>query len=188
MEVRGKHLLVAVLVLLAGVGTAFAAGDGESVWRATDTYKVMNFTVLVVLLYLVLRKPAASFLNGRIVGIEQQLADLEQRRAAAEKELAEYRRQLEAMDVEAREILEQYRSQGEDARKRILAEAEASAAKMREQARRNIEHEFARARARLQTEVMEAALVRAETLIQEKIGPEDHVRLTDEYLKKVVAS
>ncbi|MDY0164205.1 ATP synthase F0 subunit B [Desulfobotulus sp.] len=185
---KAKKLFLTSLVFLLSTGLALAAGDGESTWSRIDTYKVMNFTVLVVLLYFALRKPVARFLNGRIEGIEQQLADLEQQKLAAEKELAEYRRQLEAMDAEAKTILAEYRKQGEAAKGRILAEAEASAAKMREQAQRNIEHEFARARARLQAEVMETALVRAEALIQEKIGPEDHERLTEEYLKKVVAS
>lgn len=188
MEARGRWLVLTALVLFSGAGVAFAAGGGESVWRATDTYKVMNFTVLVVFLYFVLRKPIASFLNDRIAGIERQLADLEERKLAAEKDLAEYRRQLEAMDTEAKEILEQYRMQGEASKQRILAEAEASAAKMREQAQRNIEHEFARARAVLQVDIMEKALERAESLIQEKIGADDHERLTEEYLKKVVAS
>lgn len=188
MKAKGKLFLLASSFLLMSAGMAFAAGAGESVWRPTDTYKVMNFTVLVVFLYFILRKPVSQFLNGRIAGIEQQLADLEARKISAEKELAEYRRQLEAMDAEARTILEQYREQGEAARARILAEAEVSAAKMREQARRNMEHEFARARVQLQAEVMEKALARAEALIREKISPEDHERLTGEYLKKVVAS
>ncbi|TYT74600.1 ATP synthase F0 subunit B [Desulfobotulus mexicanus] len=188
MNAKGRKLFFAALAFFMGAGVAFAAGDGGESWSSIDTYKVMNFTALVLILFFLLRKPVARFLNGRIDGIEKQLADLEERRLAAEQELAEYRRQLENMEDEAKSILEQYRKQGEAAKERILEEAKASAEKMREQARRNIEHEFVRVRAGLQAEVMEKALERAEALIQEKISPEDHARLTEEYLKKVVAS
>ncbi|MCW7755095.1 ATP synthase F0 subunit B [Desulfobotulus sp. H1] len=186
MKAKRRTLLFTGLFFFMGTGAALAAG-GES-WSAIDTYRVMNFTALVLILFLLLRKPVAKFLNSRIQGIEVQLAELEERKEAAEKELAEYKLQLEHMDQEAKTILEQYRRQGEAARERILKEAETSVAKMREQASRNIEYEFTRARASLQAEIMEKALDRAESLIQEKIQPEDHERLTHEYLKKVVAS
>jgi len=39
----------------------------------TDTFRVMNFTVLAVALFFVLRKPLSQALNGRIKGIKDEL-------------------------------------------------------------------------------------------------------------------
>ncbi len=64
--------------LLAGSGTAFAAKG----WVATDTFRVMNFAVLFIGLFLLLRKPVKNALNARIKGIKEQLEDLEARRLA----------------------------------------------------------------------------------------------------------
>ena len=78
-----------VLVLLClGVGTALAAsgeGGGGKGWVATDTYRVMNFVVLVVALILLLRKPLSQALSSRIKTIKEQLESLETQKAEAEK-------------------------------------------------------------------------------------------------------
>jgi F-type H+-transporting ATPase subunit b len=181
---------VAVIGLIVATGAPVWAAEhaqAEGGWGITDWYRVMNFTVLVVGLYWLLRKPVAQALNGRIQKIAGELEDLETRKKAVEKELAEYDQRLATLDKEAERIIEEYQRQGQEAKARILKEAEAAAEKLKEQARKNIEHEFKQARLALQQNVAEKALARAEQLIAEKISSEDQDRLVDEYLDKVVA-
>jgi F-type H+-transporting ATPase subunit b len=194
-------MAVAVLaLLLLGGGLAFGETGAETGgehggehgaaakgWVATDTYRVMNFTVLALALFFILRKPAGQALGGRIRGIKEQLEDLEAKKAAAEKTLAEYDTKLATLEKAAEELVADYVKQGEAAKARILVEAAASADKLKEQAKRNIEHEFKRAKEQLRDEVVEAALVKAESAIREKISDDDQNRLVDEYLEKVVA-
>ena len=69
-----KGALVALLMtlgVLVGSGTAFAAKG----WVATDTYRVMNFSVLFIALFFLLKKPVSNALNARINGIKEQLED-----------------------------------------------------------------------------------------------------------------
>lgn len=156
-------------------------------WVATDTYKVINFVVLVAILIYLLRKPVKQGLNNRIESIKNQLEELEAKKKAAEEELAEYNQKFQQLDQEAQQIVDQYIQQGNDAKARIIAEAESAAEKLQEQARRNIENEFQKARRELQDEVIEKALAQAESMIQDKISRQDQERLVDEYLEKVVA-
>lgn len=156
-------------------------------WVATDSYRIMNFTVLVVALFLLLRKPAANALSSRIKGIKEQLEDLEVKKAAAESELAMYVEKLAKLEGEADNIIEDYIRQGNDAKARILKEAETAAEKLEEQAKKNIEHEFEQAKNRLKEDVLEKAMARAEEIIKTKISTDDQERLVDEYLNKVVA-
>jgi F-type H+-transporting ATPase subunit b len=169
--------------VLASSGVAFAAKS----WVATDTFRVMNFAVLFVGLFFLLRKPIKQALNARIKGIKDQLEDLEARRQAAEKELAQYKEQLALLDKESEKIVDEYIKQGEAAQAKIIAEAESAAEKLQEQARRNIEHEFKLAEVALKEEILENALQRAEEIIRSKVSAEDQERLVDDYLKKVVA-
>ena len=162
-------------------------GHGTKHWEATDTYRVMNFAVLAIGLFFLLRKPASEALNGRIQGIKEQLSDLENQKAEAEKALADYNAQLAKLEKEAETIVAEYVRQGNEAKERILKAAEASAEKLEDQAKRAVEHEFKQARQQLQNEVMEKALEQAEALIQAKISDDDQNRLVDEYLEKVVA-
>jgi len=91
------------------------------------------------------------------------------------------------LNQEAEKIISEYVKQGVDAKAKILKEAELSAQKLEEQSKRNIEHEFKQAKEMLQREIIEAALVKAEEVIRNKITPEDQNQLIDEYLQKVVA-
>jgi len=183
-------ILIVFVITLFAIGTALAAEGGEQGtkrWVATDTYRVINFAVLAVALVFILRKPLSQALNSRVKGIETQLKDLETRKFEAEKQLAEYNEKLSRLEEEAGKIVDDYIKQGKDAKARILKEAEATAEKMKIQARRNIEHEFEQAKKTLQAEILEKSLVMAEEIIKTKISVKDQDRLVDEYLEKVVA-
>ncbi len=181
------------LVLLLGVfsiSTALGASGGEGGskgWVATDTFRVMNFAVLVIALVFVLRKPLSRALSSRIKVIKDQLADLAARKDEAEKKLAEYNEKLAQLEKEAEKIVEDYIKQGHEAKARILQEAESSVEKLKTQARRNIDHEFEQAKLKLQDEIFETSLAKAEEIIKSKISDEDQDKIVDEYLKKVVA-
>lgn len=183
-------IILYVLLLLAfSISTALcASGEGGTKgWVSTDTFRVMNFVVLAVALGFVLRKPLSQALSSRIKVIKAQLDDLEAQKAEAEKQLAEYNDKLAQLEKEAEKIVDDYVRQGNEAKARILKEAEASAEKLQVQARRNIEHEFGQAKLELQKEIFEKSLVKAEDIIRSKFTGEDQDRIVDEYLTKVVA-
>jgi len=184
-------MVVAIMLLLflfSGVAAASGGGGQESKgWVATDTYKVMNFGVLAIGLFLLLRKPVSQALNDRIKGIKEQLSELEEKKEEAEKKLAEYNEKFLKLDREAEQIVAEYTKQGDEAKTRILKEAESAAVKLEEQAKKNIENEFKKAKSKLQEEIFEQALVKAEEIIKSKIDTQDQDRLVNEYLEKVVA-
>lgn len=186
---------VVVLILMLGCGAAASWGSSEGGhgaeaatkgWVSTDTYRVMNFVVLAVVLFILLRKPVSQALKNRIKGIQDQLHDLEIRKKEAEKVLAEYEERLMQLDQEADKIVAEYVRQGEEARGRIVQEAKTAADKVEEQARRNIDHEFEIAKLKLKGEILEKALIKAEEKIKSRITPDDQKKLVDEYIEKVV--
>ncbi len=186
--------LVSFAALLVCFGTfAWAAGGGgehgEQVakWHSIDTYKVLNFGLLVAVLFLLAKKPVKEFFQSRRKGIEDELTDLEKKKKNAEKELAEYESRLKNLNEESNRILDDYVRQGEEAKRRIIAEAQEQATKLEELAKRNIEQEFKAAKTALKNEIVEKAVAEAETLVKQSIASEDQDRLVDEYLKKVVA-
>jgi F-type H+-transporting ATPase subunit b len=191
---RWRYLALALVLLIFQAGPLLASGDGghgeagAKGWVATDTQRVLNFAVLAGGLFFLLRKPVSRALRARIEGIESQLKDLEARKQAAEKELATYNEKIALLDKEAETIVAQYVRQGEEARGRIIAEAKDAAEKLEAQAKRHIEHELRSVRERLQAEIIDKALTKAEARLRERITVEDQDRLIDEYLAKVVAS
>jgi F-type H+-transporting ATPase subunit b len=188
---KGPVMVVFMMLLFfCFMGVAVASseqGGGSKGWLATDTYKVMNFAVLAIGLFLLLRKPTAQALNSRIKGIKDQLDELETKKKTAEKQLAEYNRKFTQLEQEAEKLIEDYIRQGNEAKARIIDEAKKAAEKLEEQAQRNIEHEFKQAKVKLQEEILDKALVKTEEIIKNKITAQDQEKLVDEYLEKVVA-
>ena len=177
---KARIISYVMLFLTFSISTALcASGEGGTKgWVSTDTYRVMNFAVLAIALVFVLRKPLSQALSSRIKGIKEQLDDLEAQKAEAEKKLAEYNQQLAQLEKEAEKIVDDYVRQGNEAKARILKEAEASAEKLQVQARRNIEHEFAQAKLELQKEIFEKSLVKAEEIIKGKFTGKIKIELS----------
>ncbi len=181
------------LALLVGVCTiAWASAEGghggvHNSWLTIDTWKVLNFGILAIAGFLIAKKPVKEFFSSRAQSIEDELNDLEQKKAQAEKELAEYQAKFSNLEQESKQIVEDYIKQGQEAKVRILAEAKSQAEKLEDTAKRNIEQEFKSARAMLQQEIALKAMEKAEEIIKESISSEDQDKLVDEYLKKVVA-
>ncbi|WP_299979610.1 ATP synthase F0 subunit B [Desulfobacula sp.] len=180
---------VAILVFVL-TGIAFAASGGGGVhnaWLKVDTWKVLNFGVLAVAGFFLARKPVAQFFSSRAKSIKDEINELELKKANAEKKLAEYQTKFKNLDQESKQIVEDYIKQGEEAKKRIITEAGEQAEKLEDMAKRNIEQEFKSARARLQQQIVEKAMEKAEEVIIASISSDDQDKLVDEYLKKVVA-
>ena len=182
----------AIMLLYSAAVFASGGGGGEhaepvSVWHDIDTYKVLNFAILAIFLFFVAKKPVKEFFTSRIKGIENELADLEQKKEEAEKKIAKFEAKLKDLDAESKKIVDAYIKQGEEAKKRILVQAEEEAGKLEDMAKRNIDLEFKTAKAELKKEIVEKAIAEAEKLIQSSISADDQARLVDEYLEKVVA-
>ena len=207
----GLLLAMSMLVFLWGGLSSFASSSGDTHgasthsadmdsevahkgdtheakgWVATDTYRVLNFAILAGVLFFLLRKPLSQVLDSRIKGIQAQLKDLESKKAEAEKILSEYDAKIAKLSQESEKIVAEYIRHGNEVKARILKEAEVSAYKLEEQARRNIENEFEVAKQRLQQDVFAKAMTKAEEIIKKNITADDQNRLVDEYLDKVVA-
>ena len=182
-------VVAGLLAVMAGAAWAASGGDAaHGGLTSTDWYRIMNFVVLAGALVFLLRKPIPRALNSRVQGIQDQLKDLEARKADAEKRIVECNQKLGALEKEAERIVSEYIRQGQDAKARILKEAESAAEKIQAQARRNIEHEFEQTKALLQREILEQSVAKAETLLQQNITDQDQVQLVEDYLQKVVAS
>ena len=192
-----RWLAIAAVIMIAFCGIAMASSGGESdahdshaatkTWVSTDTYRVMNFLVLVVGLFLLLKKPASQALNARISEIKDELEKLESEKSDAEKKLTEYNQKFSDLEKEAQQLVTDYIQQGEAAKERIIEEAKLTAEKMQAQAKKNIDQEFQMANKSLQEEIMEKAIALAENIIKENITTDDQDRLVGEFTEKVVA-
>ncbi|MFH2125681.1 MAG: F0F1 ATP synthase subunit B [Pseudomonadota bacterium] len=175
-----------MIALTAGTALASSGGGGISDHQMWDfIYRIMNFVVLVAVLVVVLRKPLKSGLSSRVDQIKSELEELEAKREQARRDYALMEQRLADAAGEHDKILAEFRAMGEKEKAAIIAGAESTAQRIKEQASFTIEQETAQAKAELRRDVAEMSAALAEDLLKEKINSEDQTRLVDEYLAKV---
>jgi F-type H+-transporting ATPase subunit b len=149
-------------------------------------WHVLNFSILVVVLVKFLKKPITDALVGRREAIQASFDELERRRMEAESQYAAYQKRMAEMEAEADRILKSFIEQGQAEKQKIIAQAKESAERVKMQAELYIQQEVARAKLQLQREIGELAVKMAGEIIQSNITDEDHNRLINEYLERVV--
>ncbi len=184
---RTVLILLAALILsslliapvFAAVGEA--AGHNEEGWRAgTEIPRIINFVIIVVLLWFFLRKPLARYFANRREEIQRQLEEAIRAKDEAESKVEEYHTKLQSLEQEVAAMKAESERARENLRQMLMEEARKSTDRVIEQARVNIELERKRAVDSLKTEASLLALELAEDLLKENMNDEDRERINRE--------
>jgi len=176
------------IVLVAAV--AWAAGGGEEVDTKAQlidfAWRIVNFIILLYILYKLMWKKMKSFFAGRREGIKASLEEAEVVKADAEKKFKEYDEKIKKAEEEIQGISAMIKAQGEEEKMRIIADAERASVKMKEDAKARMEQELKKAKNELRLEASELAVQMAEDILKKKVTKEDHEGMVREYLDRMV--
>lgn len=178
--------LAGLMFTAAAIAAEAEHGEHHFTWRDW-LWPVINFTILVVVLYVFGRKPFREFFKKRTELIEQSLKEAKEAKEIARKTLGEVQARLRDTDSEIEQILAAARASGEKEKEAIIAEGERMKEKILEQARTNIEFELRKAREAIKSDAALMALELAEKQIKEKMGQKEQEALIDDYIKKLEA-
>ncbi len=146
---------------------------------------VINFILLLVIIYLIARKPLSSFLEGRSSSVKEQLAEAQKMLEEANEQLTDYSTKLERMDEEMTRLNEEFIAAGEAERDRLVSEAGAKAERMREESKVRIQQEFSQLREELRVETIEKAVTAARELLQTEVKEADQRKLAEDYVERL---
>ncbi|MGC9196124.1 MAG: F0F1 ATP synthase subunit B [Syntrophobacteraceae bacterium] len=194
-SLKGKMLRTGLVASVAGavfsltwLTDAFAA-EAEAAqpnnW-SDFILRTVAFVIVVGVLYKLLKKPIADFLNSRREEIKTLLAELETKTAQAKAEHEKVLARMASLEAETKKIVDELIAEGEAERQKIIEAAHREAAYIQQQAEIAIEQEVQAARDGLKDEVAELSVAAAESIIQKKIRAEDQQRLINEFMAKVV--
>ena len=195
--ITGKDRHVRLLLSLLGIGISLGAtvilhastgGHAEEGpnwvgfgWRA------FNFLVLAGLLYWLMADKVKDFFRGRQEDVKTTLQGLTVAKEEAEKKFAEYNARLDKATEEIQAMAEMIRQQGLAEKERILADAERAAGKMKEDARKRMDHEMKMARQDLRNEAVSLSVQMAREILKQQITKTDHAVMVGDYIDKVVS-
>jgi F-type H+-transporting ATPase subunit b len=198
MSLRARNMspaLIAVcgllgLILLCGLGFASEGGGHGDVHdnaRLLDLgYRFLNFALLVIILFVVIRKTAIKdFFSARREEIRKNFDSLKAERDSSEARYQELEKKLKEFEAKKKEIIDQYRAEGVEEKERIIADAEERVKQILNQADLTIEREIRAAGDRLKQEMVDVAARKAEEIIIKEIKDSDQDNLVDEFIERV---
>jgi len=202
--IRSKHvsglqrtviIVAATMLLLVGLAAlGFASEGGEAVHHADPAavkwdflWRTVDFIVLLAIVIWALSKAnLKGMLADRQANVAKVLREAKEAREAAEQKFVEYSNKLEKANQEIDEIYSAIRQEGESEKARLIAEAKATAEKIKESATLTAQQEVAKARAELREEAARLAVQLAGQTLKDNFKKADQDRFVDEYLTKVV--
>ena len=180
-----------VVGLVLGFGSAAPAlaseGGGGSLIEVNRSLivQLVNFLILLVVLYKFLYRPLVTAMEGRTAAIQQQLAEAQAAREEAQRQQAAMEERIRVAQAEAQSTRERAIREAAELRERLSAEARQEATRLLEGAQAQIAQEVRRARAELRAEVGALATEIAERLIRKSLTDDDHQRIVREALARI---
>ncbi|MFB6374213.1 MAG: F0F1 ATP synthase subunit B [Bradymonadaceae bacterium] len=153
----------------------------------TLALQVVNFGVLVWLLYYFLYQPVMDVIGRRQQKADAQLDEAERQRQQAEQERSELEEQRQQFERERDEQLERVRQQAEQRRDEIVEEGRREAEAIKESARRQIERERDESLRELREKIARMATHLAGRLLREVTGTDSTGRFLDEISERLDA-
>lgn len=182
-------LAAVAFVLVATVAAASGGGEhhADSGAQLKDFgWRVLNFAVLVGIVVWALKKGnVKGSLAARQDQIEKNLSEARVAREAAEAKLKEYTDRLAKANQEIDGLREAMLREAEAEKQRIIAEAQVSAEKIKQQAVQAADQEVLKARTELRAEAARLAVEMAAGKLSGALQQADHDRMVQDYLGKV---
>ncbi|TNF23599.1 MAG: hypothetical protein EP329_27135 [Deltaproteobacteria bacterium] len=178
------------LAVLSGAAATFASGaamaaegGGHGEFGLADGFQIINFVVLLLVLYFWALPRAKDYLVKRHDRAAAELVEAKHLKEEADAKLAEYQRLMTGLEAEVAKIRDEFRADGERERARILAEAEESAARMRTAAQKQIQQETAKLRQELEQEVVAEVLASTEAKVRAQLNAATQRDMANDYIK-----
>ena len=149
---------------------------------------VVNFSLLVILLVRFGRAPIRGFLSNRRSEMERAINEAAEAKAKAEAKLKEYTDRLGQLDAEMAKLKADLVAAGEEDKKRIVAEAEEAARRMKQETEALIDQHAKALSAQVRRELVDGAIATAERLLREQITAADQQQLADAFRRQVATT
>lgn len=192
MGTKGKIALLhggcAIIGLVLGAGLAYGSGDNAVAHESGTVLiaRLINFALLFIILLVIIKKTdIKGFFATRREGIRQKLDSLTRQKNETEIRCQELEQKLEEFEQKKKEIIEQFKADGEEEKKRIISRAHGRAKQILEQVDLTIKGEIQEARDSLRQELVEIAAQKAQAIIARDLTDSDQDHLVNEFIDRV---
>lgn len=189
MKQLGKIIPI-VMVMLLYAALLLASGQVEGSAEANKQWgnlgwKILNFTVLVGLLWYLLADKVKTFFMQRRSQIAEVLKEIDAAQLNSEKQFAEYEEKFKSIGEEIQKIKDSMMGDMAVEKQRIIDESQVTAQRIMEQAKTAAQQESIRARQELRNYVVDLSGEMALEIITKNFQAEDQNKIVEDYLTTV---
>ncbi|MDH4246465.1 MAG: ATP synthase F0 subunit B [Deltaproteobacteria bacterium] len=177
--------VLAAQALLWATPALASEGAGDP-WKDL-MFKGINFAVLALLLFWVLRKPIPAFLRGNAQAVKEELAQTREAHAKAQQELAEQKLLIEGLEAELKKMAQLARVDAEKEKAHMVEEARKQAERIKSQMRLQMEQEVANAVTALRKEITEEMVRLVEQTLPKRVDGATSTKLFQEFITHLEA-
>ncbi len=161
------------------------SGLGVNGW--TLAAQIVNFIILLLILYFFAYKPVMKMLDERSRKIKDSMDEVQKVKDQAAQTEEEFKKKIEAASKEGQEVIARAMRTGEEARQRAQLEAKQEAQVLVEKARVEIQRERDETIGELRQEFADLTVVAAEKVIGKSLDKEAHRQIIDKVLDESAA-
>jgi len=158
--------------------------EGLGINLPTLLAQIVNFAILLGLLYLVAYKPIMRMLDERSRRVKESMEQTELIKQQAERAEEEVKKQIEAAGREGQDIIARAVRSGEEVRQKAQQDARQDAESLIVRARVEIQRERDEAVGELRKEFADLTILAAGKVIDRSLDKEAHRQLIDKVLKE----
>jgi F-type H+-transporting ATPase subunit b len=149
-------------------------------------WRVVNFIILMALLWKLLADKIRTYFVDRREEIAQMIDEADKAKADAEAQYADIQQKLKNVEKDIQDIKGAIMGELGSEKARIIEEGKVAAERIIQQAKWTAEQEVVKAKNELKDHVVEMAGDMASGMITKSMTPDDQKRILEEYLEKVV--
>lgn len=146
--------------------------------------QIVNFAILLGLLYLVAYKPIMRMLDERAGRIRESMEQTEKIKQQAEDAEAEFKKQIAAASKQGQQVIDRAARTAEEIRQKARREAEGEAETLLTRARAEIRRERDEVVDELRREFADITILAAGKVIDRSLDKEAHRQVIDKVLKE----
>lgn len=154
---------------------------------STIVFTLINTLIIFLLYRFLLHNKVMAILDKRQQAINADFEAADSAKKEAEQTKAEYTEKLKASKEEAEQIVASATKKAAEKQAEIIAEANADAARMKQQAQESIEQEKRRALNEVKDQISEVVVLAASKVCEKEISEKDNAGLIEGFLSSVSA-
>ena len=155
---------------------------GLGISLSTLIAQIINFIILLVILYFFAYKPVLNMLDERGRKIKESIDEVQKVKDQASHAEEEFKKKMESASKEGQDVISKAMRTGEEARKKAQEEAKQEAQALVEKARVEIQRERNETIGELRQEFADLTIVAAEKVIGKSLDKETHRQIIDKVL------